>query len=211
MVEYSYRAIDKSGVEISGTQEAGSEEELHRRLSRDGYILTESRALKHYQRKRKIGGKVKNRDLITFTYHFSALVSAGVPLATSLDDLDRGTSSEVLKRAIQQISTEVSSGATLSDSFSQHPNIFPPVYIHMIRAGELSGKLNYSLERIGEYLEWAQKIRDQVRKALIYPIILAVAVASSIPFWMTLFPTTLPTTSRASNRFTPDWNKFESV
>src|SRR5947199_70525 len=115
------------------------------------------------------------------TTELSALVSAGLPLDRSLATLAELSDNLELRRIITEVLHAVQAGKSLTEALAQHP-VFPSLYVNMIRAGEAGGFLDGVLQRLTEYLERAQLLRDEVRSALTYPILLTFAMSGSMMF-----------------------------
>ena len=193
MAQFQYRAVDPEGKVVEGTIEAAEAPAVVARLqdrglipikvgeSRDGArAVAQSRvslpSLSSFGRKR-----VKNRDLLVLTQELSALVSSGLPLDRSLATLAELADNPELKRIVGEVLTAVQGGKSLAEALSQH-KVFPPLYVNMVRAGEAGGFLEQVLQRLADYLDQAQTLRDDVRSALTYPILLTCAMGSSMLF-----------------------------
>src|SRR5262245_17731529 len=123
--------------------------------------------------------RVRGRDLLVLTQELSALVSSGLPLDRSLATLAELADNPELKRIVGEVLNAVQGGKSLAEALAQH-RVFPPLYVNMIRAGEIGGFLETVLQRLNEYLESAQQLRDDVRSALTYPILLTGAMGLSV-------------------------------
>ncbi|HJQ74360.1 MAG TPA: type II secretion system F family protein [Gaiellaceae bacterium] len=189
MAQFQYRAVDPQGKVVEGTIEAAEVPAVVARLhdrglipiniaSGDGVPARAARVtlpeLPALGRKR-----VKGRDLLVMTQELSALVSAGLPLDRSLATLAELTDNVELKRILTEVLHAVQGGKSLAEALGQH-KAFPPLYVNMIRAGEIGGFLETVLVRLAEYLERGQTLRDDVRSALTYPILLTCAMGVSI-------------------------------
>ena len=172
---FRYQAMDKSGRAQVGFATVESAQALERTLAAKGLTLTDVQVVTEGARALR-GAKVKPKHLITFTLHFVALFSAGVPLLTALDDLAKGTESPTMKAVIAEITEQVRGGTALSRALAQFPKIFPETYVTLVEAGEAAGRLDSVMTRIAEYLEWTEETKGAVQSAMIYPIILMGAV-----------------------------------
>lgn len=130
-------------------------------------------------------GKVKTRDLMLFTRELATLLNAGLPLDRSLGSLESLTESEVLKAIIANILSRVREGKSLSEALAEHSKVFSPLFVNLVRAGEAGGMLEAVLERLADYLERNEAIRDQVRSAMMYPLILAITASLAITILLT--------------------------
>ena len=113
------------------------------------------------------------------THELSALLSAGLPLDRSLGTLVELADKPALKVVVADVLQSVRGGKSLADAFAKH-SFFPPLYVNMVRAGEVGGFLDVVLQRLVEYLESTQELRDEARAALAYPVVLTGAMGVSI-------------------------------
>lgn len=120
---------------------------------------------------------VEGKVLMIFTRQLATLIDAGLPLLRGLDVLGKQEKDPVLKKVIASISEGVQGGGTFSESLASHPKVFNRLYVNMVKAGELGGVLEIVLNRLAEFQEKAQKLRNKVVSAMTYPVIvLSIAV-----------------------------------
>ena len=192
MAQFQYRAVDPQGKVVEGTIEAAEVPGVVARLHDRGLIPLDIGAAAAGEAARARGGRialpalpafgrrrVKGRDLLVMTQELSALVSAGLPLDRSLATLAELADNAELKRILNEVLHAVQGGKSLAEALGQH-RAFPPLYVNMIRAGELGGFLEQVLQRLAEYLDRAQQLRDDVKSALTYPILLTCAMGLSV-------------------------------
>ncbi len=140
-------------------------------------LLRRARGAKNivlFQRK-----KVKPKVLMIFTRQLATLIDSGLPLLRGLTVLGKQERDPVLKSTITKLADSVQSGSTFSDGLAQHPKIFNDLYVNMVKAGEVGGVLEVVLTRLAEFHEKAAKIKNKVKSAMVYPIIvmtLAIAI-----------------------------------
>ncbi len=127
-------------------------------------------------------GKVKQKDLTALTRQLATLVDAGLPLLRGLHVLQRQTPNASLKEALGGMCEAVESGSTFSESLQNYPKIFDNLYINMVRAGEAGGVLEVVLNRLAEFAEKAEKIKNKVKGAMVYPIVVFVAAIGITSF-----------------------------
>jgi len=121
--------------------------------------------------------RVKLTDKVQFTRQMSDLVDASVPMLRSLQIISHQTQNPQLKTIIEEMHDFVRDGGSFSESLAIHRDVFSSLYVHMVRAGEVSGQLNLVLNRLADYLEKEQETISKVRSSLAYPfLILAVGV-----------------------------------
>ena len=205
MPRYNYIALDSRGQESTGLVEAPSPNEAIGRLRHAGYFPTnvyeegkggrdghrkratpaiprvaKSRSRKNivlFQRK-----SVKTRTLMIFTRQLATLIDAGLPLLRSLNVLAKQERDGVLKNTINTLADSVQGGSTFSEGLEQHPVIFNKLYVNMVKAGELGGVLELVLGRLAEFQEKAQKIKNKVIGAMVYPVIVLVLATGIMAF-----------------------------
>ena len=177
MPGFTYVAVDKRGKEKRGSIEADNKEKVIDILKNDGLIpvsVKEQGAL-NKDIDFSIGKKVKPRDLSVFCRQFVSITQAGVPMKEALQMLSEQTENKWLKRAISEVLLSVEKGNTLADSMRGQSDIFPPMLINMVEAGENSGSLEMAFSRMAVQFEKEAKLKATIRKATIYPIILIIA------------------------------------
>ncbi|MEI6149834.1 MAG: type II secretion system F family protein [bacterium] len=119
-------------------------------------------------------GRIKTKLLMVFTRQLATLVEAGLPLLRGLHVLQRQEKNPQLHTAVIGMAESVESGSTFAEALAQYPKVFSLFYINMVKAGEASGALNTVLTRLAEFMEKSQKIRNKVRGAMVYPIVVMV-------------------------------------
>lgn len=179
MPTFAYTFRDAAGTVRSGTSEAESAEILRKRLQEQGFTVTEVRQVRA-QRPGGGWGRVKLSDLAIFCRQFSTMQDAGVSIVRSLDVLAQQTQSPKLRRILVDIQAEVEAGQTLSRAMSKYPNVFSNLFIGLIRAGEVGGVLEESLQRLAAFLESDVALRRKVRAAMTYPTIVVIAALAIV-------------------------------
>ncbi|MDE6388672.1 MAG: type II secretion system F family protein [Lachnospiraceae bacterium] len=180
MATWGYVAIDKSGKETKGSRDADSKEQVTRELKNQGMIvldITEQNALTK-DISIDFGGKPTPRDLAVFCRQFASITRAGVTIIQTLNMLAEQTENVKMQKALQAVRADVEKGESFADSLSKHDNVFPELLVQMARAGEASGSLETAMERMAIQFEKSAKTQALIKKAMIYPIVVAcVAVA----------------------------------
>ncbi len=206
MPKFNYVALDARGQESSGTMDANSSNDVVAALRQSGYfptsVLEEGKGPKLKVAKKKDvavkaksqaaskgGGitlfqkkTVKSKVLMIFTRQLATLIDAGLPLLRGLTVLAKQEKDLVLKGTINSLADAVQGGSTFSESLAQHPRIFNKLYINMVKAGELGGVLELVLNRLAEFQEKAQKIKNKVVSAMFYPVIVLFIAISIMGF-----------------------------
>ena len=187
MPVFSYTFRDASGGIQKGTADAESEEILRRRFEEQGFTITEVSMLRAKSAKPKSFGRVKLQHLSVFCRQFSTMVDAGVSLVRCLDVLGQQTQDPRLKKILRDIGERVEGGESLSRAMQRHPKAFSNLFIGLIRAGEVGGVLEESLQRLSHFLEKDVELRRKVKSALTYPILVAIMATAITIFLVTWF------------------------
>ncbi len=187
MAVFQYRAADSSGKLVEGIVEAESESGVVSRLHEMGCIplrialptgLSEN-ALQapfaFFSRK-----KVTQQKLLHFTEELSTLLGAGLALDRSLSVLANLVEGEEFKKTVRLLLEGIRAGKSLSGSMTEHPEVFPKLYVNMVRAGESSGILEGVLRHLTEYMERAISLKEDLKSALTYPLLLATVAGVSL-------------------------------
>lgn len=186
MASFSYIVISKDGKEKKGTMEASNEDKVLSTLRSEGYIVVSvvPQNILNKDINIKLGNPIKARDYSIFCRQFVSILSAGVSIISALDMLSEQTSNKEMSKGIKEVQIAVEKGETLTNAMKA-TKIFPGILIHMVEAGEASGNLEIAFERMASHFEKDAKIKSQVKKAMIYPMIIAV-VAIGVIFLMML-------------------------
>jgi type IV pilus assembly protein PilC len=183
MPVYSYTFKDPSGGLQKGTAEADSEDALRSRFTEQGLEIVEVTLIqKRGKTAAKRYGKVRLGVLAIFCRQFSTMVDAGVSLVRCLDVLSRQTQDTKLKKILVDIGERVESGESLSRAMQRHPRTFNNLFIGLIRAGEIGGVLEETLQRLASFLESDVALRRKVKSALTYPVLVMVAAIGIVIF-----------------------------
>ncbi|MBX3096485.1 MAG: type II secretion system F family protein [Fimbriimonadaceae bacterium] len=183
MPVYSYTFRDPSGGMQKGTAEAEDEQSLRARFGEQGLDVVEVTMIKKAGKaSKKSYGKVNLKNLAIFCRQFSTMVDAGVSLVRCLDVLGRQTEDPKLKRILLDIGERVESGESLSNSMRRHPRTFNNLFIGLIRAGEVGGVLEETLQRLAAFLEADVALRRKVKSALTYPVLVMIAAIGIVIF-----------------------------
>ncbi len=174
MSQFSYKAINNTGKTVSGNIDSASIESATDFLSKQGLtpIIVQAKSTGGLDLNNIFGAKVKLKDMVIFTRQLATMINAGVPLVRSLSTLQAQTESKVFKTHLLEISKDIEGGASFADALEKHPNIFSPIYINMVRAGEAGGILDEILKKLALQQEKDAKIRQKFKSAMTYPTIL---------------------------------------
>ncbi|MGH7770776.1 MAG: type II secretion system F family protein [Candidatus Binatia bacterium] len=187
MAFFQYRAADYSGKVVEGVMEAEGERGVVLRLREMGFIPLRiaspseapSRLLQVpftlFPRR-----KVSQQQLLHFTQELSTLLGAGLPLDRSLSILANLVEGEEFRKILRLLFEGVRAGKSLAASMAEHPDVFPRLYVNMIRAGESGGIMDGVLRHLAEYLERSHELKENITSALVYPVLLLVVAGCSL-------------------------------
>ncbi len=184
MAAFEYKAVSASGETVRGTMEADSEAMVIARLQEGGNIPLSANAVGEggfsldVLRLKKRG--MNTREVGQFTQQLATLLGAGLPLDRSLQVLLELAENERIERTLIAVRDMVREGGTLSDALDAQHGSFSRLFINMVRAGEIGGSLDVTLERLADYLERSKDLKDSVVSAMIYPILLMVLAGGSL-------------------------------
>ncbi len=203
MPNFQYAALDAKGEETTGLIPANSEAEAIQQLRGKGLYPTQiheegkgkkgvktvtplkrNAKAKPKASKSNLGGRVKPKNLMIFTRQLATLIDSGLPLLRSLTVLEKQEPNPVLRATVAALAENVQSGSTFSESLAQHPRIFNKLYVNMVKAGELGGVLEVVLNRLAEYQEKAQKLKNKIVSAMVYPVIVMFIAVAILVFLM---------------------------
>lgn len=199
MNDYAYIFINRQGKRLKGSMEAANEEEVFSYLRAEGHIPVSvaPQGIMNKDIRISFGSPVKPRELSVFCRQFGSILSASIPIINALEMLARQTENKALAKAILEVKIAVEKGDTLGEAMENHKKLFPPILINMVRAGEASGNLELAFERMAVHFEREASTRSQVKKAMIYPVVIAlvtvivifIMMLVVIPNFMEMFAT----------------------
>ncbi len=191
MASFQYEAIDKFGKTKKGAIDAASMDRASTMLKAEGLIPTKVTEANIFTQDLNLGGsKVKNKELAIFCRQFVSIINAGVPIIDAMGMMEEQTENKNLKKALGEVKTNIAKGETLANAMRMRTDVFPTMMINMVDAGEASGSIDVSLERMATQFEKDAKLTGQIKKAMIYPcVVLVVAVAVCIVLLIFVVPT----------------------
>ena len=193
---FDYKGISSDDNKYAeGSIDAINEDEAAFKLREKKVIITSLSLSKGQKKEKKDSksslsfggfGKIKSKEIALFTKKLSTMIRAGLQVLDALQMTHEQVTNKKLKSIMNEILNDLQGGIDLSGCFSKHPKVFDNIYVNMIRAGEASGKLDIFLDKLVMILEKREKIRSQIKSALMYPIIL-LTVAMSVTTGMLIF------------------------
>jgi type IV pilus assembly protein PilC len=181
---FAYRAVDADGRISSGNLDAANAIDLELRLKRLGLDLLTFEGVKRSTAART--RNVTRTELITFCFHLSQLLKAGVNIIEALTDLRDTVDNPGFRQVIASLLEDIEGGLKLSEAMGNHGYCFDGVFVALVRAGEQSGQLTEVLDELTENLKWQDEIAAQAKKAMIYPTIVLVVIVGVVFVLMTV-------------------------
>lgn len=188
---YKYKAIKTDGQIVEGFFESKTKSEVILMLKNENYLpVSIEEDIEKTFKFELLKNKVNKKDLAIFCRQFFTMISSGISISKSLDILSIQTENKTLRKSLELIYIDLQKGITLSGAMGKYENIFPPVLINMVEAGEISGKLDTILERMAIHFEKEHKLENKIKSALVYPIVLIfVSIAVVIFMLVGVLPT----------------------
>ena len=180
MENFAYVAYSKDGREVKGTIEADALESAKEMLRSQGNTvisIASATALNSEVSFKAFQKKPSSRDMSVFCRQFVAIVDAGVPVLSALEMLGEQTENVMLRDAIIDIKTRIEKGSSMAAAMRENPKVFDHIFVTMVEAGEASGALSKSFDRMGKQYEKQHHLQGLVKKASIYPTVLLVVTA----------------------------------
>ncbi len=206
---YSYKAKTLDGATVKGTLEAKDKPFVIANLKNKGYFPLEvsEQGLLHKDISFSFARKVKINDIAIFCRQFATIINAGISVLGCLDIIRQQTDHDALKAVVEKVYEVVQKGNTLSSAMKEH-KVFPSILVNMVEAGELSGTLDTSFERMALHFEKENRLNKKIKGALVYPavvstvavIVITILVTFVVPTFVGLFSgmnMELPATTKA--------------
>ena len=198
MGRFTYRAYDRGGRLAVGVMDADSARVAAATLQSRGFLVSAVNEHGHLAepiRQLRSFVRINRRDLVIFTRQLATMISAGLPIVMALRVLEEQATNRKLRETIGSVRAGIERGGSLSSEIAKHPQVFFEFYVNTVRAGEISGVLDVSLDYLADYLERELDIVQRVRTAATYPLVvlvftLVVAVAAIVfivPMFVQIF------------------------
>lgn len=191
MAKFKYSGRDRRGKR-QGTVIASSRREAMEKLKEQSIRVIEMSEVPEtmFTKDISIGNPVKLEHFVIYIRQFSTLIKAGVTVVEATAILAHQTESKALKKALFAVEQDLREGNPLSDAVAKHKKIFSSMYINMVKAGEVSGNLDDTLDRLGDHFEKQHYTKQKIKSALSYPIVVGIlAIAVTIFLLVSIVPT----------------------
>lgn len=186
MARFTYTGRDTTGKK-SGKLTAASRREAMQRLKSQGIRIIELTEVPEtlFTKDVSIGNPVKLQHFVIFLRQFATLLKAGVTVVDATHILAVQTDSKPLAKALESVEQDLREGIPLSSASAKHKKIFAPIFINMIKAGEVGGTLDTTLERLADQFEKQQETKQKISSALSYPIMVGIVAIAVVIFLLT--------------------------
>jgi len=187
MANFSYTVKDAKGARKEGIIKANTMDEAIDKLATEGGTIISVRNANDGSFKGKLSlfdkimlaiykmrTAVKLKTLVFFTRQLSTMFSAGLTIEKAISNLGKEEKDKKFKKVLMKVDDDIRKGYSLSESFEQHPGVFNPLYVSLVKAGEVSGTLHTVLDELAENLERTEDTRRKVNSAMTYPIFILV-------------------------------------
>ncbi|MCR2820550.1 type II secretion system F family protein [Lederbergia panacisoli] len=183
MARFKYKGRNRQGI-VTGKINANSRREAMEKVNYEGVRIIDIEEIPEsfLTKDISLGGSVKLHHIVVFLRQFSTLLKAGVTVVEAIRILSAQTDSKMLSKVLKQVEGELREGQPLSDAFGKHPKIFDSLFINLVKAGEISGTLDETLERLGEHYEKQHRTRQKVISALSYPLVVGCIALGVVTF-----------------------------
>ncbi len=189
MPKFVWEGKTRSGETRKGEIDAENAQALTNRLRQQDINVTKVKK-KRAALTLSIGSPVKSKELVVFTRQFATMIDAGLPLVQCLSILSSTSDNPAFKKILNDIRTNVESGATFSEALGRHPKVFNALFVNLVAAGEAGGILDTILNRLAVHIEKMVKLKRRIKSALTYPVtVLVVAVGIIILMLWKVIPT----------------------
>ncbi|MCW2925755.1 MAG: type secretion system family protein [Thermoleophilia bacterium] len=195
MPSFAYQAVDNTGKKSQGLVDAADPVTANRTLKTRGLTvvkLKEGGKVSKGNAEIKIpgvGGGVRAKDLTLFSRQFATMIGSGLTILRSLMILEEQVQSKNLKKVISEIATDIEGGRSLSESMEKHPKAFDKLYVSMVKAGEVGGVLEMTLQRVASSLEARESLKRKIKSAMMYPtVVLIFAILAAVGMILFLVP-----------------------
>lgn len=185
-MEFIYKAKTTAGEDYSGNVQSSDVRSAASILRKKGLVVISLEPKEPPVNKllNKFLNRVSFTELVVITRQLATMVSSGLVLSDAVDILEEQQSNKTLQKVLAEVSEDIKGGLALAQALSKHPEIFPRLYINLVKSGEASGKLDLVLLKMAEGLEKDREFRARIKGAMIYPIVVLVMMMVVIVIMM---------------------------
>jgi len=173
MPTYRYVAVGPDGAEIKDALDAPSEDALRNQLLMRNLEVRSVKQKKKFNELELSPQRVPKQEIMHFSRQMAAFVRTGIPITEALEVVEDGSSNKRFRQIVSTMREQINSGVPFSEALAEHSRVFPSYYIGILRAAELTGQLDVSLEQLSSYIERDLDSRSKIKTAMIYPSVIA--------------------------------------
>lgn len=196
MPTFNYKAVKENGEVFEGFIDAIDEKELSKKIRNLGGVIVNFSKKKNisflglFKKMTIFGGGIKTSDKIVFAKNLSAMIGAGLSISKAMTTLEKQFQNNNFRKVVEGVNFSIKEGKTIHESLKEYPEVFPPLFISMVRAGEESGKIADSLMLVHDQMKNSETLRKKIKGALIYPLLItAVMIIIGILMLIFIVPT----------------------
>ncbi|ACI18734.1 type II secretion system F family protein [Dictyoglomus thermophilum] len=197
MPSFRYVAKDLQGKIYKGILEASSEREVRKLLKAKKLYVVSVKKESDLWKTLTYKKKVTLPELVLFTSQFATLLRSGIILTECLSTLATQTDNAYFRDVLFDVRKNVDAGLSLSEALSRYQNVFPKIFISLVRAGEVTGSLDVMLDKLSKYFDLQHELREKIKSATTYPLIVTIAAIIVVIFMLTFV---IPTFQRVYAR-----------
>ena len=194
MATYYYKATDQKGKFIEGNIDAPDYHVAVKQIQKLNYFpiqVSEGKAKTNGTRKINLPGavffkKIPQKEILALTQQLCTLVGAGITLDSSLSSMAKLTENPKIREILSGVQKRVHAGSSFAEALSEHPHAFSKLYVNMVRAGEEGGVLTSCLDRLAQYMEKSENLKNNIRSAMVYPAVLTLVGGSAVIILITV-------------------------
>jgi len=185
VLTYKYAARNpKTGEKVSAHVQADSIPSAAKLIQQQGLVPIDIEPLDKDKGRFSLSNRIKTKDKVVFSRQLSTLIGAGLPLVQSMRNVLEQTPNKQFKVVIAEVISDLEGGKAFSIALAKHPKVFDKIFVSLIAAGEISGTLDRSLERIATQQEKDAELVSKVRSALVYPVIVLAVMVAVVTFML---------------------------
>lgn len=178
---YKYRSMTRDGKILMGNLDAANEADLENRLAHMRLDLIKADLTQ--EKRSSIGQKkIEKKDLIGFCFHMNQLTQAGIPMLSGLTDMRDSLDHPRFKEVIANVIESIEGGKNLSEALAEYPKVFDTLFVNLIKAGEMSGRMADVFESLADMLKWQDELAQSTKKLIMAPL-----VVGTVVFGVTIF------------------------
>lgn len=171
MPTFNYECMNKQGQVVRGAISSDTLSAAVDKLRSSGLAVLDIKEQREKAKSSFLSNEknVKLADITLFSRQLASMLGAGIPVTRAISTLSRQSENPTLKNALEDIARNIEGGMSLTDAFSAYPKIFPKIYVSMLRAGEVGGKLENTLLRLSDQLQKEKQLKDNIKIGNVVP------------------------------------------